>query len=62
MKLETRRKQLAKKLPPKQQTLDFGNSQLWQQLLEADQLACREAIAKLLYQVCLATQENDEHE
>lgn len=62
MKLESRRKHLAKMLPPKQQTLDFGNPQLWQQLLQTDQLACREAIAKLLCQVCPATQKDDEHE
>lgn len=62
MKLESRRKHLVKKLPSKQQTLDFGNSQLWQQFLKTDQLACHEAIAKLLCQVCLTTQENDEHE
>jgi len=62
MKLETRRKHLAKKLPPKQQTLDFANSQLWQRLRQDDQLACRDAIANLLCQVLLATQENEDHE
>jgi hypothetical protein len=62
MKLESRLKHLAKMLPPRQQTLDFGNSKLWQQLLKADQRECREAIAKLVCQVLLAAQENDEHE
>mgnify|MGYP001332534218 CR=1 FL=1 len=62
MKLESQRQQLVRRLPPKQQTLDFANSQLWQRLRKDDQLACRDAVAKLLCQVLLATQEHDEHE
>ncbi len=59
---KTQLKQLVQKLPPKQQMLDFGNSNLWQQLSATDRRACRDAIAALLSQVTLATQENDAHE
>jgi hypothetical protein len=60
-------KQLVQTLPPKQQTLDFANSNLWRQWSAADRQACRDAIAALLYQVTLATQddetqENNKHE
>jgi hypothetical protein len=60
--IENQLKQLARTLPPKQQTLDFANSNRWQQLPAADRRTCREAIAALLYQVTLATQENAERE
>lgn len=55
-------KQLAQTLPAKQQTLDFADSKLWRQLSAADRRTCRDAVAALLVQVTIATQENDEHE
>jgi hypothetical protein len=60
--IEIELKQLVQTLPPRQQTLDFAGSNLWEQLPTADHQACRAAIAALLCQVTLATQENDEHE
>ena len=57
-------------LPPKQQTLDFGNAGPWQQLSAMDRQACRDALAAMIYQVATAsltdketfTQEKHEHE
>jgi hypothetical protein len=60
--IEEQLKQFTQMLSPKQQTLDFAHSKLWQQLPDADRRACRDAIAALLLQVTLTTQENDEHE
>lgn len=60
--IEEQLKQLSQMLTAKQQTLDFANSNLWQQLPAADRRACRDAIAALLAQVTLATQENHPHE
>jgi len=60
--IEQRLKQFTQMLSPKQEMLDFAHSNLWQQLPEADRRACRDAIAALLVQVTLTTQENDEHE
>lgn len=60
--IEEQLKQLTQMLTAKQQTLDFVNSNLWQRLPAADRRACRDAVAALLYQVTLATQENEEHE
>jgi hypothetical protein len=60
--LEEQLKQFTPMLSPKQQTLDFVHSNLWQQLAAADCRACCEAIAALLVQVTLANQENNEHE
>ncbi len=37
--------------PPRQGKLDLPMSDRWQQLPEADQQACRQALAQLLYQV-----------
>jgi hypothetical protein len=54
-------KQLMQTLPPKQQTLDFGSQNLWQQLPAEDRRACRDAIAAFLYQVAVSTPENPEH-
>ena len=44
-------RQLLAILPAKQQTLDFGDASLWQQLSEGDRQACCDAIATLLCQV-----------
>lgn len=70
MNHEMQIRQLLTTLPAKQQTLDFGNVETWQQLPETDRRACCEAIATLLFQVTktninndqLTNQENDEHE
>lgn len=62
MKPEIQRTHLATILAPKQQSLDFVRSKLWEQLPRSDQQACREAIARLLCQILPSTQENDEHE
>lgn len=63
MKLEEERQlqHLASALAPKQQTLDFANVKLWQQLPVVHRQACRDAIAALLYQVATATPANEEH-
>ena len=57
MKREAERKlqRLAPALRPQQQTLDFDEAKLWEQLPAADQRACRGAIAALLYQVTITT-------
>jgi hypothetical protein len=52
---------LLKALTPRQRTIDFGASRLWEHLPVADRRACRDAIAALLYQV-ITTQENEDHE
>lgn len=64
MKLGNERqlRQLAQTLPPKQQTLDFVHSNLWRQLPVTDRRACCDALAALLYQLALATQEKHPHE
>ena len=36
---------------PRQQKLDFEQSERWRQLPVSDQEACRQALAKLLHQV-----------
>lgn len=60
--IEEELKQIVQTLTPKQQMLDFNNSNLWRQLPDTDRRACRDAVAALLRQVTLATQENHEHE
>lgn len=70
MKHPIRLQHVLEKLPPKQRTLDLGNTRPWTQFPAADRQACRDAIAALLFQVATATsvddehglQENDEHE
>lgn len=59
MNLEFRLKQLADKLAPRQQMLDFMRRDRWQQLPYADQQACRQAIANLLHQVVTQIRENE---
>ena len=53
--------QLLQTLPPRQQTLDFADASrgLWQQWSCADHKACISAIAALLAQVTLATQNEE---
>jgi hypothetical protein len=52
MKQTRRLKQLIQnKLPPKQQTFDFGQTSPWSQMAATDQQACCDAIAALLYHV-----------
>jgi hypothetical protein len=36
---------------PRQQTLDLSDPQQWRQLPDADQQACRDALAQLVYQM-----------
>ena len=55
-----RLRQLAERLPPRQQTLDFARSERWHQLPHSDQQACRQAMAKLLYQVVAQAKENED--
>lgn len=55
-------RQLARTLPPKQRTLDFVESQLWPQLPAEHRRACRDALAALLSQLTIATQEKHPHE
>lgn len=62
MRQESQHKQLAAKLRPKQQTLEFANSRLWEQLPKSDQQACRDALARLLCQVIQSNQDTNEHE
>lgn len=70
MKQTRRLRQLVRTLPPKQQTLDFGQRSPWLQLPTTTQEACRDAVAALLYHVTtitlannqLSRQETDEHE
>lgn len=69
MKREAERtlQRLAPALRPQQQTLDFHEEKLWEQLPAADQRACQSAIAALLYHVTVTTQndktqENDSDE
>jgi hypothetical protein len=52
--------QLAAMLPPRQQRLDFAKSTLWERLPKRDQRACRDALAKLLYQTIQPNDEDDE--
>ena len=62
MKLETKLKQLAVRLPAKQQMLDFSNDNHWQELSRDDQQSCRHAIVDLLLHVLLLERdENDSH-
>lgn len=58
MKREAERKlqRLAPALRPQQQKLDFHEARLWEQFPAADQRACQSAIAALLYQVMVTTQ------
>ena len=51
---------LAQMLPPKQQTLDFGDAGPWQQLPATDRQACRDALAALIYQVATASLTDEE--
>jgi hypothetical protein len=60
--IEDQLKQLARTLPPQQQTLDFADANLWRQLPTADRQACRDAITALLFQVALAVQEDQSNE
>ena len=64
MKREAERhlQRLVRTLRPKQQTLDFDEAKRWEQLPAADRRACQSAIAALLYQVTITTQENDSDE
>jgi hypothetical protein len=62
MQWEPQHKQLVAMLPPKQQTLDFAKSQLWEQLPESDRRSCRDALAHLLCQAIQPTQDTDDHE
>ena len=64
MKREAERKlqRLAPTLRPKQQTLDFDEEKLWEQFPAADQRACQIAIATLLYQVTITTQNDKTQE
>ena len=64
MKREAERhlQRLAPALSPKQQTLDFDQEKLWEQLPAVDRQGCRSALAALLYQVTIAAQENDSDE
>lgn len=62
MQRELQRKQLAAMLAPKQQTLDFAKSKLWEQLPESDRRSCRDALAQLLCQAIQPTQDTDDHE
>lgn len=60
MKHARPRKQLVQTLPPRQQTLDFGDGRLWEQLPAADRQACRDSLAALLRHVTVATRSNEE--
>ena len=71
MKLETRLKRLATRLPIRQQTLEFVGDDLWRELSQVDRDACQSAIAELLLQVLRAearhetntsVEERNEHE
>jgi len=64
MKREAERhlQRLVRTLRPQQQTLDFDEAKRWEQLPAADRRACQSAIAALLYQVTITTQENDSDE
>jgi hypothetical protein len=61
LETETQLRHLARTLAPKQQTLDFANAELWQQLPAVHREACREALAALLYQVATTTPANEIH-
>jgi hypothetical protein len=52
---------LMKMLRTKQQTLDFDSPNIFQQLSMAQQRACQAAIADLIFQVAIATQDNPPH-
>jgi hypothetical protein len=60
MRHQQQLKQLIRTLPPKQQSLDFGNVGPWTQLSAADRQACRDAIAALLFRVASAAPLHDE--
>ena len=64
MKRQAERKlqRLTPTLRPKQKTLDFDEEKLWEHLPAADRRACQSAIAALLYQVTITTQENKTQE
>lgn len=64
MKREAERKlrRLAPALRPQQQTLDFHEAKLWEQLPAADRRACRSGIAALLYHVTVMTQNDKTQE
>jgi len=64
MKREAERhlQRLVRMLRPQQQTLDFDEAKRWEQLPAADRRACQSAIAAMLYQVTITTQENDSDE
>ena len=53
--------EIIQKLPPKQQTLDFGSIRPWMQLPTADQQTCRDAITALLFQVAKAMRLENDH-
>jgi hypothetical protein len=55
MKHATQLEQLVQMLPPRQQTLDFGSTCLWQLLPTADRQTCRDAIAALLVHTIVST-------
>ena len=55
-------RQLVANLQPRQQTLEFAKSRLWEQLRQSDQLACRDALAILLVQITQSTRENRKDE
>jgi hypothetical protein len=63
MKLDSSIRRLAKALPSKQASLDFGDVKVWPQLPEPDQRSCQDALAQLLCQILLTTLRGDnEHE
>lgn len=64
MKREAKRilQRLTTALRPQQQTLDFDEAKLWEQLPAGDRRACRGAIAALLYHVTITTQRDKTRE
>ena len=52
---------LVQMLPPKQQTLEFGETTVWQQLALDQRRDCQAMIAELIHQVAKSQQQNHRH-